>query len=169
MFQIGDAVIHRDYGPGRVINIEQVSCLGAGKRYYEIELLDETGTQVWVPVSDAEKAGVRAPVSVARLKQMWRALSARPEPLPQEHKERYAQIDPKLHSGDPIQLAEALRDLAWRRWQVGKLTERGKRLYEHAIKKLAGELAVILDKGVQAAQAQISQRLNSSLSMLQAG
>jgi RNA polymerase-interacting CarD/CdnL/TRCF family regulator len=169
MFHIGDPVIHPDYGPGRVINIEQVSCLGAGKRYYEIELLDETGTQVWVPVPGAEESGLRAPVSVARLKQMWRALSARPEPLPHEHKERYAQIDPKLHSGDPIQLAEALRDLAWRRCQEGKLTKRGSDLYEHAIKKLAGELAVILDKGVQAVQAQISQRLNASLSVLQTG
>jgi RNA polymerase-interacting CarD/CdnL/TRCF family regulator len=169
MFHIGDAVIHPDYGPGRVINIEKVSCLGAGKRYYEIELLDGTDTQVWVPVPDAEESGLRAPVPQAHLQQMWHALNAQPEPLPQDHKERYAQINPKLHSGDPIQLAEALRDLAWRRWQVGKLTQGGKNLYEHAIKKLAGELAVILDKGVQAAQAQISQRLNANLNAFQAG
>jgi RNA polymerase-interacting CarD/CdnL/TRCF family regulator len=100
---------------------------------------------------------------------MWCALGAPPEPLPQDHRKRYAQINPKLHSGDPIQLAEALRDLAWRRWQVGKLTQHGKNLYEHAIRKLAGELAVILDKGIQAAQAQISQRLNANLGSLQAG
>ena len=169
MFHIGDAVIHPDYGPGRVIDIEQVSCLGAGKRYYEIELFDGTDTHVWEPVPAAKEVGLRSPVPQARLQQMWRALSARPELLPEDHKERYAQINLKLHSGDPIQLAEALRDLAWRRWQKGKLTQGGKNLYERTIKKLAGELAIILDKGMQAAQAQISQRLNANLSTLQAG
>jgi RNA polymerase-interacting CarD/CdnL/TRCF family regulator len=168
MFHIGDAVIHPDYGPGKVINIEQVSCLGTGKRYYEIELFEQVDTQVWVPVPDASEAGLRPPVPLARLQQMWKALSAPPEPLPQDHKERYAQIDPKLHSGDPIQVAEALRDLAGRRWQEGKLTKHGKDLYESAIKKLAGELALIQDKEMQAAQAQISQRLNANLNTLQA-
>lgn len=166
MFHIGDPVIHPDYGPGKVIGIEQVSCLGTGKRYYEIELIDETATQVWVSVPDAEEAGLRSPVSLARLQQIWRTLSAQPEPLPQDHKERYALITPKLHSGDPIQLAEALRDLAWRRWQQGKLTKRGQDLFKYAIKKLAGELAVIQDKGLQATQHQISQQLNASLSAL---
>jgi RNA polymerase-interacting CarD/CdnL/TRCF family regulator len=169
MFHVGDPVIHPDYGPGKVINIEQVSCLGAEKRYYEIELFDQADTRVWVSVPGAKDAGLRPPVPQARLQQMWRALSAHPEPLPTDHKERYAQISPKLHSGDPIQLAEALRDLAWRRWQEGKLTKRGKDLYEHAIKKLAGELAIIQDKGTQAAQSQISQRLRASQSTLQAG
>ena len=45
MFHMGDAVIHPDCGPGRVIDIEQVSCLGAGKRYCEIELFDGTDTK----------------------------------------------------------------------------------------------------------------------------
>ena len=40
MFHIGDPVIHPNYGPGKVISIEQVSCLGSGKRYYEFELLE---------------------------------------------------------------------------------------------------------------------------------
>jgi RNA polymerase-interacting CarD/CdnL/TRCF family regulator len=168
MFDIGDAVIHPDYGPGKVINIEQVSCLGPRKRYYEIELLDDTDTQIWVPVPRAEEAGLRSPVPLPRLRQMWRALGARPEPLPQDHKERYAQITPKLHSGDPIQLAEAARDLAWRRWKEGKLTKRGEDLYKEAVKRLAGEVAVIQHKEMQAAQAQISQQLNASLITLQA-
>lgn len=162
MFQIGDVVIHPGYGAGEVKDIGKLMCLGMSKRYYEIELLSDPDTLVWVSVPDAKEAGVRYPVSGSKLRQIWRVLSTKPELLPKNHKERYELVKQKFHSRDILQIAEALRDLAWRRSRKGHLTQRGKRLYEKAMKRLAGEMAVIQDKAASATQARISQRLNAS-------
>jgi RNA polymerase-interacting CarD/CdnL/TRCF family regulator len=167
MFQIGDVVVHPSYGPGKVKDIEKLMCLGMNKRYYEIELLSDPDTLVWVSVPDAKQVGVRYPVSESKLRQIWRVLSTKPELLPKDYKERYELVKHKFYSRDVLQIAEALRDLAWRRSRKGHLTQRGQRLYEKAIKWLASEMAVIQDKAPSATQAQISQRLNASFASLE--
>ena len=57
MFQIGDMVVHPGYGVGKVVDIEKLACLGSDKRYYSIRLVADAGTQVWVPVQEAEGRG----------------------------------------------------------------------------------------------------------------
>jgi CarD family transcriptional regulator len=162
-FQVGDTVVHPNYGAGVITEIEERRSLGPRKRYYSIELLGDEQTTVMVPLDREESVGLREPISKARLSRLWRILRGEPEDLPDEHKERYAVIEGKLEQGDIFQIAEAVRDLAWRREEKNKLTKVGMRLYETGLGFLASELAGVQGSDVDTAEAQIAERLEASI------
>jgi RNA polymerase-interacting CarD/CdnL/TRCF family regulator len=163
MLIIGDAVIHPSYGAGTVVEIKERRSLGSDKRYYSIALLGQQGTVVMVPVGAEKRVGLRRPMSKSKLGQVWRILQEEPDPLPSKHEERYRLIKSKLHGGDVLQVAEALRDMAWRREEKHQLTLEGKRLYDHGLEILAGEVATSQGSDLETAEMQIYHRLTESL------
>jgi RNA polymerase-interacting CarD/CdnL/TRCF family regulator len=116
-----------------------------------------------VPVGKEDNFGLRPPVPKDRLSRLWRILRAKPEDLPSDHKKRYAVIEEKLQDGDFFQIAEAVRDLAWRREEKRRLTTVGKRLYETGLGFLASELAAVQGSDVDTAEAEISEKLEASV------
>ena len=117
-----------------------------------------------VPAKTAEEIGLRPAMSQTKLKKMWRVLCGDPRKLPKDHKDRYAVIEEKLHTGDAFEVAEAVRDMAWRRKQEGKLTTKGKRIYEEALMLLAGEIAAVQEIEMEEAEGQVYARLQERLS-----
>lgn len=159
-FQVGDNIVHPGYGAGVVVEIKALEALGRGKKsYYSIDLLSDPGTLVMVPVRDAEKVGLRPPIALSKISQVWRVLGSDPEVLPSDHKERYAVILDKLHGGEPLRIAEALRDMARRRDEKRALTTEGKRLYDRAMKLLSAEIAVSQGSDPSTAESKISETL----------
>ena len=134
-FEVGDTVVHPGYGAGEIVEIKTLEYLGhERKRYYSIVLLSDPGTTIMVPVRDEEKVGLRPPISLSRMRRVWRVLGSAPQKLPSNYKERYALVEDKLQGGNTLRIAEALRDMAWRREQKRSLTVEGKRLYDRAIR-----------------------------------
>ncbi len=162
-FQVGETVVHPNYGAGVITEIRERHSLGASKRYYSIELLGDPETTVMVSLDNEEKVGLRQPIPKTRLSHLWRILRAEPQVLPDEHKKRYAVIEDKLQDGDVFQIAEAVRDLSWRREERRQLTIVGKRLYETGLGFLASELAGVQGSDVEAAEAQIAESLEASI------
>jgi RNA polymerase-interacting CarD/CdnL/TRCF family regulator len=164
MFAVGETVVHPAYGAGVVIDIKAITSLGSQKRrYYSIELLSQPETTVMVAVNDEEKVGLRSPVSEPKLNRIWRIFCAGPATLPSDHNKRYDLLAEKLHNGDILEIAEVLRDLAWRKENRRSLTIRGKRLYDESLELLASELAGAHGSDFEMAEAQISDRLAASL------
>jgi CarD family transcriptional regulator len=163
VFQVGDTVVHPGYGAGKVVDIEKLSCLGSDKSYYSIKLLDGSETQVWVPVQDAEKKGIRPPIASSQLSEVWRLLRAQPKTLPSDHQQRYGIVRQKLENGDVLQIAEALRDLSWKDYHVRSLTSEGKRLYDKAMKLLATEVALVRGSDPDRVESQISRVLDENI------
>jgi RNA polymerase-interacting CarD/CdnL/TRCF family regulator len=165
MFEKGDRVVHPGYGAGIVDEIKALKFLGnKRKRYYAIQLVTEPETTVMVAVRDEEKVGLRPPIPQSRLSQVWQALRANPHKLPKNHKKRQAELEEKLEDARPIQVAEVLRDLAWRRERRNRFTIRGRRLYRRGMDLLAGEVASTEGTDVLDAKQKIADVLDSSLS-----
>lgn len=162
-FKVQDNVIHPDYGAGVVIEIKERHSLGPKKQYYSINLLGQPGTTVMVAVGQEKSVGLRRPTSQIGLSRLWRILRAEPQVLPSDHKERHALIQDKLEDGDFFQIAEIVRDLAWRREAKQHLTAVGKRLYETGLEFLASELAIVQGSDVHVAEAQIIDRLQANI------
>lgn len=162
MFQVGEAVVYAGFGAGRVVEVAKLSSLGSGKRYYEVELIGGSKTQVWVPVKDAEERGLRRPASKTQMRRIWRRLRSKPETLPSDHQSRYEVLRQKLDNGDALQVAEALRDLSWKDCHVRKLTSEGKRLYEKGMKLLSTEIAVAEEADPDSVEDRISLTLEEN-------
>jgi CarD family transcriptional regulator len=163
MFQVGDTVVHAHRGAARIVDIDRLNCLGSDKEYYVMELLNGTDTRVWVAVQDAESGELRQPLAKKRLAQVWRALKRKPRKLPSDHKERYQEIETRLNSGDPVLVAEALRDLAWKN-QIGHpLTAEGRRLHQRCIENLSSEVAVAQGDSLESVKDEISTVVSENI------
>jgi RNA polymerase-interacting CarD/CdnL/TRCF family regulator len=72
-------------------------------------------------------------------------------------------LDEKLSSGDALKIAEAVRDLAWRRENGHTLTIHGRRLYKKGMAYLAGEVASVQDSSFLEAEVLITRTLDQGL------
>jgi CarD family transcriptional regulator len=150
-----------------VVDIVERKRQGEMDQYYSIELLSHPDTNLMVPSSSAEKIGLRRAISRTDLKKMWRVLVSDPKRLPDEHRQRYAVLREKLSTGDAFQVAEVVRDMAWRQQEKGHLTTVGKQMYEEGMVLLAGEVAAVRGVEFVDAERQVRAKLVESRSSVQ--
>lgn len=162
-FETGDAVVHPVHGAGVVGSIEERQWRGNNEVYYNIKLLYPPASKLMVPASTAGETGLRRAASKSELKKIWRVLRADPKALPADHKERYAALKDKLHTGNVIQVAEVIRDMVWRQRQEGRLTTVGKQMYDNGVMLLSGEIAVVRGVSLADAEADVRAVLRESL------
>ena len=163
VFHIGDKVFHPIHGAGTIVEVRERHSLGSARRYYSICLLSQPKTVVMVPVKSAQEIGLRPPLQRSELARVWRVLEDEPEALPTDHEQRYELLKDRLREGDTLHIAAALRDMAWREETERRLTKQGKQIYEDSLTLLAGELAIVQDSDLAAAEAQIVETLRKSV------
>ncbi|MBN1248759.1 MAG: hypothetical protein JXC32_13955 [Anaerolineae bacterium] len=161
MFDVGDAVYHPTNGAGVIARLQTMPTLKKGQRFYRIRMLGKGRTVLMVPVTKAEELGLRRAVTKDEIGHILGVLSTNPAELPQKHKRRYKVCQDKLDTADTVQIAEVVRDLAWRRYRNEKLNVPGRRIYKKALKLLVGELAVAQDVRLQDAEEQVNQALEA--------
>ena len=162
-FEVGDAVIHPLHGAGIVVGfVELKQSEDDDVRYYKIEMLGRTKTSLMIPLTEGESIGLRPAVQEAELERMLEVLSEAPIELPTNHKKRYRMLLERLEEGDIYQVAEALRDIWWRREERDGLTTHGREIYQKSMKLLSGEIAVVRDIDIQAARSLLEGRLRES-------
>jgi CarD family transcriptional regulator len=166
MFDVGDEVYHPTNGAGVIANLQKMPALKKGQRFYKIEMLDKTNTVLMVPVKKAEEIGLRPAISKSKVNEILDLLSSTPESLPKKHKRRYKVCQDKLDTGNITQIAEVVRDMAWRRLENDKLNVPGRRIYKKALKLLIGELAVVQGVELLEAEEQVNEALKSQMARL---
>ncbi len=140
-FEIGDKVVHPYHGAGIVIGIEERDFTEEFRRYYVIDLIAYNGI-LMVPITNAQKIGLRQVCETSAIPRVMEILCAPPNELPEDHKERRAWLEEKMKDRDIESVTEVVRDLAWRERRDG-LTTVDARLYEEAQTFLASELALV--------------------------
>jgi len=163
IFKIGDAVVHPFRGAGVVIGLEELQQQGAVISYYRIKLLDHAQTHLLIPVKDAESIGLRHVTPAAQLPEIWQVLGETPQALPTQRKLRYKLLRDKLRTGNILQIAASVRDIAWWEWQEEGLSAEEKRLYRKNLLFLASELAAVQHIPLADAEVEIRARLNEAL------
>jgi CarD family transcriptional regulator len=162
-FTTGDTIVHPVHGAGVVEHIVERMWHGSTELYYRIRLLGQSGTMLMIPTSVAEKLGMRCAISQSRIEQLWHVLLAAPVNLPDGSKELQQFLKDKLGTGDIFQVAEVVRDIAWRQRKT-HLSATGKQVYEEGIRFLAGEIAATQDIEFADAETQVRARLRERLS-----
>ena len=142
---VGDAVVYAAYGVGFIAVRERRLVLGVEKDVVVIELAG--GLSVTLPVARARQQ-LRPPVSEAGVRRVQETLREGGEPSREVWLKRKRQTEAKLTGGDPLKLAEVVRD-GVRRKQTLMAEKRNSRLslgendlYEKARQLLAGEIGV---------------------------
>jgi RNA polymerase-interacting CarD/CdnL/TRCF family regulator len=139
-FREGDPVVHRTYGFGEVIRLEERELSGQTTLYYAVQVRDLT---IWVPADGNLKSRLRPPTPQARFKRLLAILSGPGEPLPEDRYERKTRLLEVLNDGRPESLCQVIRDLfAFRR--VRALNENDQALLKRSQSALLGEWGFVL-------------------------
>jgi CarD family transcriptional regulator, regulator of rRNA transcription len=136
MFKQGDLVFHPRRGAGIVTGIRKLKVSEADEPYYSISLA--TGEMLLVPVRK-DRAAILTTFTAPQA--IIDVLAAKPEELVSDYRQRTLSAEEKLGSGDPLLVAEVLRDLAWRQ-HTARLSNGDLRLMTKAHKLLANALVV---------------------------
>jgi CarD family transcriptional regulator len=161
IFSVGDKVMHPKYGAGQITGEEHRELVEGFKHYCVIKLLD-TGAIAYIPMRKMDELGVRPVMSRPELGCVLETLRGVPCVLSKDFKVRQERIREKLGTCRPILIAEAIRDLTWRK-QNARLTKQDENLLRQGRELLAGEIAVATDTQFFDAQEAIDAALKVAM------
>jgi len=140
-FEVGDYVVYPTHGVGRVKNIKDDLIAGITLRLIEVEF-EENRMTLRVPVAKARTSGLRKLATRGAIDEALETLRGRARVKRTMWSRRAQEYEAKINSGDPIAIAEVVRDLHRNAGQPDQsFSER--QIYEQAMDRLASELAAI--------------------------
>src|SRR5947207_1259714 len=140
VFSVGETVVYPHHGAALIEAIETRVVRGEEKLYLVLRVAQGDLT-VRVPAENAEIVGVRDVVNEEGLSKVFDVLRAPHTEEPTNWSRRYKANLEKLASGNPLKVAEVVRDL-WRRERERGLSAGEKRMLAKARDILVGEVAL---------------------------
>ena len=108
-FAVGERVVHRYHGPGRITRLDYVQAQGERRRAYVVDM--EHGLVVWVPIDGTSEQSLRRPVTAEAIAGLAETLRSPAQPLDPVSKQREQQIKSLMRDGSPQALCALVRDL----------------------------------------------------------
>jgi len=140
-FKIGDMVVYPTHGVGCVQGIETSEIAGLSLELVVIDFVRDRMT-LRVPLAKAAETGLRCLVTEDVMKDALTRLKGRARVKRTMWSRRAQEYEAKINSGDPLSIAEVVRDLHRKVDQPDQsFSER--QIYESALDRLAAELAAV--------------------------
>ena len=140
-FRAGDMVVYPTHGVGTVQGLEDVNVAGIALQVITVTF-EENRMTLRVPTNKAASAGLRKLAGPALVKQALDTLRGRARIKRTMWSRRAQEYEAKINSGDPVAIAEVVRDLFRNAGQPDQsFSER--QIYEQALDRLAMEFAAL--------------------------
>ena len=144
MFRKGDTVVHPEHGAAVIEDLKDREFLGEKRTYLVLRVVYGDLT-LSVPVDSANEVGLRQVVSKNQVKKILNVLREGETMMAANWSRRYKNNLEKLHSGDPFEVADVLRNLSIRDREKG-LSAGEKRMIQKARQILISELSYATGK-----------------------
>ena len=146
-FSSGEYVVYPTHGVGKVTNIAKQTIAGS-----ELELLvvnfDKDKMTLRVPMAKLDKVGLRKISDDITMKEALATLKGKPRVKKIMWSRRAQEYENKINSGNPIAVAEVIRDL-YRNENLAEQSYSERQIYEHAVERLASEVAVYENTSIE--------------------
>ncbi len=139
---------------------ENKKVFGEVREYLTIKILHNDMT-VMVPCENTGVAGLRRVIDEETIAKVLGVLRDDVSEMPKNWNRRFKHNRDKIKTGDILELAEVVRNLALREAEKG-LSTGEKQMFTRAKKILASELMYALDKDEEAAEAYLDDLLSDS-------
>lgn len=140
-FAAGDFVVYPAHGVGFVEGVETQTIAGMEITLYTISF-EKDRMRLKLPVSKVKASGLRKLSSKDRLKDALATLQGRSQTRRIMWSRRAQEYEAKINSGDPVSIAEVLRDLK-REGDQSEQSYSERQIYQAALERLAREVAAI--------------------------
>ncbi len=140
-FGAGDFVVYPAHGVGLVEGVETTTIGGMEITLYTI-CFEKDRMRLKLPVSKVKASGLRKLSSKDRLKDALATLQGRSQTRRVMWSRRAQEYEAKINSGDPVSIAEVLRDLR-KDTDESEQSYSERQIYQAALERLAREVAAI--------------------------
>ncbi|GHS96881.1 CarD family transcriptional regulator [Bacteroidia bacterium] len=140
-FKSGQYVVYPTQGVGRVARVEEQNIAGKKMQLLVIDF-ERNHMTLRVPLERAELSGLRPLVTPKRMDEAIASAKRAAGAKRMIWARRAAVYEENINSGDPMKLAEVVRDLQ-RRSAMDTMTFSGRNLYIRALERMAQEFAVL--------------------------
>jgi len=140
-FQEGDYVVYPAHGVGEIEGVETQTIGGMDITLYSVHFKEDR-LRLKLPLAKAKEAGLRKLSSKDLLKDAMSTLTDKAKVKRVMWSRRAQEYETKINSGDPISIAEVLRDLK----RANDDTEQSyseRQIYQSALQRLAREVAAV--------------------------
>ena len=140
-FAAGDFVVYPTHGVGQISGIEEQEIVGEQLKLFVVEF-DKEKMTLRVPIDKAEATGMRALASSEKMNTAMTTLKGRARVKRTMWSRRAQEYEAKINSGNPVAIAEVIRDLHRGEGQPEQsYSER--QIFEAAMERLMRELATV--------------------------
>ena len=140
-FKTGQYVVYPTQGVGKLLRIEEQK-IGDQKIKMMVIDFERNHMTLRVPLDRAELSGLRPVTSAKKMDEAIASAKGKAGAKRMIWARRAAQYEENINSGDPIKLAEVVRDLQ-RRSATDTMTFSARQLYLRALERMAQEFAVL--------------------------
>ncbi len=160
MYRKGDTVVHPEHGAAVIEDLRERDFLGEKKKYFVLRLAYGDLT-LMVPADNTQAVGLRKVVARTEVKKVLAVLREDESKMASNWSRRFKNNIEKLHSGDPYQVAEVVRNLSIRDKDKG-LSAGEKRMLAKARQILVSELVFAMESSEEDAEGMIDKVLAES-------
>ncbi len=157
-FSVGDYVVYPTHGVGKVTDIAAENVAGFDLQLFVINFETEKMT-LSVPVEKVTDSGLRKISTREKMDTAMTTLRGRARSKRTMWSRRAQEYEAKINSGDPVSIAEVVRDL-FRNSDQQEQSYSERQIYQSALDRLAREFAAV-DK---VSEEKAAQKLESVLS-----
>ena len=140
-FKIGEIVVYPKHGVGEIKKIETMEIANIKTRFYLVQM-EQAKLMIRVPLEKQDEVGLRKIASKKILDQVFSVLKLKPKIRRIMWSRRAQEYDTKIFSGDPIKIAEVVRDL-FRKTSQAEQSYSERQMFQVAIERLAREVAAV--------------------------
>ena len=140
-FKTGQYVVYPTQGVGKLVKIEEQNIAGQKVKMLVIDF-ERNHMTLRVPIERAEISGLRPLVSMKKMDEAIASAKGKADAKRMIWSRSSAQYDENINTGDPMKLAEVVRDLQ-RRTAADTMNFSARQLYLRALERMAQEFAVL--------------------------
>ena len=140
-FKIGEIVVYPKHGVGEIVNIENMEVSSIKTQFYVVKM-EQAKLMIRVPLDKKEEVGLRKISSKKVIAEVFEILKLKPKIRRIMWSRRAQEYDNKIFSGEPLRIAEVVRDL-FRKNSQPEQSYSERQMFQIALERLAREVAAV--------------------------
>ena len=140
-FDIGEVVVYPKHGVGEINRIETMEVSSIKTKFYVVKM-EQAKLTIRVPLEKQDEVGLRKISSKKTVDEVFKVLKLKPKIRRIMWSRRAQEYETKIFSGDPVKIAEVVRDL-FRKTSQAEQSYSERQMFQVAIERLAREVAAV--------------------------
>ena len=140
-FDIGEIVVYPKHGVGEIVKLETMEISSIKTKFYIVKM-EQGKLTIRVPLDKQKEVGLRKISSKKIIEEVFNILKLKPKIRRIMWSRRAQEYDGKIFSGDPIKIAEVVRDL-FRKNNQPEQSYSERQMFQIALERLAREVAAV--------------------------